>query len=418
MSKIDIRTLTCGVRVVMEKIDYVQSAAFGVWVKAGACDENKQNAGVSHFIEHMMFKGTEKRNARQIAEEIDRIGGQINAFTGKEATCYYVKTIGANLEKGAEVILDMLNDSVFDKHEMTKERTVIFEEMKMIEDQPDDLAHDTVTELVFKGNPLGKSIIGNATSLRGISRNVMTAYKEAEYTRDSIVVSIAGNFDEERFCDFLEGQFAKLRPTKEQKQEKPIPYTPDFKVLVKEIQQSHLCLATKAVSLTDPAYYSFFVLNNIMGGSMSSRLFQNIREEKGLAYSVYSMFTAYSQDGYYNIYAGVAHDKIHDAIDGILVELEMLDHGEITRDEISMAKEQLKAGYTFGQENIANRMFANGKNLLLCNRVYLPEEVLASIEAVSEESLADVKKRVADPVAYSGVCVSAKRVNLKKMWNA
>ena len=205
--------------------------------KAGACDENKQNAGVSHFIEHMMFKGTEKRNARQIAEEIDRIGGQINAFTGKEATCYYVKTIGANLEKGAEVILDMLNDSVFDKHEMTKERTVIFEEMKMIEDQPDDLAHDTVTELVFKGNPLGKSIIGNATSLRGISRNVMTAYKEAEYTRDSIVVSIAGNFDEERFYDFLEGQFAKLRPTKEQKQEKPIPYTPDFKVLVKEIQQ-------------------------------------------------------------------------------------------------------------------------------------------------------------------------------------
>ena len=164
MSKIDIRTLDCGVRVVMEKIDYVQSAAFGVWVKAGACDETKQNAGVSHFIEHMMFKGTEKRSARQIAEDIDRIGGQINAFTGKEATCYYVKTIGTNLEKGAEVILDMLNNAVFDKHEMTKERTVIFEEMKMIADQPDDLAHDTITEMVFRGNPLGKSIIGTMTS--------------------------------------------------------------------------------------------------------------------------------------------------------------------------------------------------------------------------------------------------------------
>ena len=155
-----------------------------------------------------------------------------------------------------------------------------------------------------------------------------------------------------------------------------------------------------------------------MGGSMSSRLFQNIREEKGLAYSVYSMFTAYSQDGYYNIYAGVAHDKIHDAIDGILAELEMLANGEITADEISMAKEQLKAGYTFGQENIANRMFANGKNLLLNQRVFTAEEVLAGIDAVTEADLTEVKKRIADPAAYSGVCVSGKRIDLKKMWHA
>ncbi len=418
MSKIDIRTLDCGVRVVMEKIDYVQSAAFGVWVKAGACDETRENSGVSHFIEHMMFKGTEKRNARQIAEDMDKIGGQMNAFTGKEATCYYVKTIGANIEKGAEIILDMVNNAVFDKHEMTKERTVIFEEMKMITDQPDDLAHDTVTELVFKGNPLGKSIIGNVTSLRNISRNVMTAYKEKEYTCDSVVVSIAGNFDEDRFCSFLEDKFSNLKASKAPKNAETVPYTPDFKVLVKEIQQSHLCLATKAVSLTDPAYYSFYVMNNIMGGSMSSRLFQNIREEKGLAYSVYSMFTAYSHDGYYNIYAGVAHDKIHDAVNGILAELAALADGEIMQDEISMAKEQLKAGYTFGQENIASRMFANGKGLLLNNRIFMPEEVLAGIDAVTDADLAEVKQRIADPKSYSGVCVSGKRVDLKKMWKA
>ena len=418
MSKIDIRTLDCGVRVVVEKIDYVQSAAFGVWVKAGACDETRENSGVSHFIEHMMFKGTEKRNARQIAEDMDKIGGQMNAFTGKEATCYYVKTIGVNLENGAEILLDMVNNAVFDKHEMTKERTVIFEEMKMITDQPDDLAHDTVTELVFKGNPLGKSIIGNVTSLRNISRNVMTTYKEAEYTCDSIVVSIAGNFDEDRFCSFLEDKFSNLKASKEPKNTETVPYTPDFKVLVKEIQQSHLCLATKAVSLTDPAYYSFYVLNNIMGGSMSSRLFQNIREEKGLAYSVYSMFTAYSQDGYYSIYAGVAHDKIHDTVNGILAELAALADGEITQDEISMAKEQLKASYTFGQENIASRMFANGKGLLLNNRVFMPEEVLAGIDAVTVADLEDTKKRITDPKTYSGVCVSGKRVDLKKMWKA
>ena len=418
MSKIDIRTLECGVRVVMEKIDYVQSAAFGVWVKAGACDETRENAGVSHFIEHMMFKGTKKRSARQIAEDIDRIGGQMNAFTGKEATCYYVKTTSTNIEKGAEVILDMLNNAVFDKHEMTKERTVIYEEMKMIADQPDDLAHETAAELVFKGSPLGNSIIGSVTSLRSISRNVMTAYKEAEYTCDSIVVSIAGNFDEDRFCDFLEDKFSTLNRTKQPKNDRILPHTPEFKVLVKEIQQSHICLSAKAVSLTDPAYYSYYVLNNIIGGSMSSRLFQNIREEKGLAYSVYSMFSAYSREGSFSIYAGVAHDKIRDAVEGILAELAALAEGEITKDEISMAKEQLKAGYTFGQENTASRMFANGKGLLLSSRVFLPEEVLAGIDAVTEEELCRVKKKIADPAAYSGACVSGKRVDLKKMWKA
>ena len=416
MSNIEIRQLNCGVRVVMEKIDYVQSAAFGIWIKAGAVDETPKNAGVSHFIEHMMFKGTAKRNARQIAEDIDRIGGQINAFTGKEATCYYVKTIGTNLQKGAEVILDMLTGSLFDKIEMGKERKVICEEIKMIQDQPDDLAHDTVTELLFKGDPLGKSIIGTPTSLKGISRNVLTEYKEKEYTRDAVVVSVAGNFDENEFCKFLEDKFEVLRKTKEKKQHEQTKYKRSFKVMTKDIQQSHICLATKGVALGDDRRYALNILNNIMGGSMSSRLFQNIREQKGLAYSVYSVASSFSHDGYYLIYAGVGHDKIRHALEGIQEELEVLRSGSVTEDEFSMSKEQMKSSFIFGQENVASRMFANGKNLTLLDKVYTTEEIIDAIDKVSLADIDEIKMLICDPDTYTGVAVTDKRFDWSKIW--
>ena len=416
MSKIEIKELNCGVRVVMEKIDYVQSASFGVWVRAGAVNENKKNAGVSHFIEHMMFKGTEKRNAREIAEDIDRIGGQINAFTGKEATCYYVKTIGTNLMTGAEVILDMLANSVFDKIEMGKERKVICEEIKMIQDQPDDLAHDTVTEMLFKGTPFGKSIIGTPTSLKNISRNVLVKYKEEQYTRDSIVVSVAGNFDENEFCRFLEDKFDSMKASKPSLNAETEEYKRGFKVMVKDIQQSHICLATKGVSLCDRRKYALQVLNNIMGGSMSSRLFQNIREEKGLAYSVYSLTSSFSTDGYYLIYAGVGHDKIRDALRGIEEELMTLRKTGVTEDELAMSKEQLKSSFIFGQENVASRMFANGKNVILLDRIYSPEEIIAEIDKVGLEEIDEVKMLICDPGLYTGVAVTDKRFDWSKVW--
>lgn len=416
MTDIKVKTLACGVRVIMEKIDYVKSAAFGIWVKAGAVCETPENSGVSHFIEHMMFKGTEKRNARQIAEEIDKIGGQMNAFTGKEATCYYVKTVSDNLKAGAEVILDMVSNAVFDSREMTRERKVICEEIKMIEDQPDDLAHDTATELVFKGSPLAKSITGTKTSLKGISRRVLSEYKEEEYTRDSIVVSVAGNFDEESFCDFLEDKFNGLKESKAARESQVQMYKPSFKTVIKNIQQSHICLAAKGVSLEDDRYYALSLLSNIMGGSMSSRLFQNIREEKGLAYSVFSMNSSYSSDGCFVIYAGIGHDKIKDALGAIEDELEILRRDGVSSEELSMAKEQLKSSYVFGQENVTSRMFANGKNLLLIDRIFTPEEVIDSIDKVSLSDIDNVKKLICDPAAYSGAAVTDKRVDWKTIW--
>lgn len=415
MSYIDIRKLDCGVRVVMETIPHVQSAAIGIWVKTGAVNEEAKYAGVSHYIEHMMFKGTETRSARDIAADIDKIGGQMNAFTGKEATCYYVKVLKDNFEKGAEVLLDMLNNSVFDKVEMDKERQVICEEIKMIEDQPDDLAHDAVSEILFKGSPLGHSIIGTPSSLNRISRKVLTGYFDAQYTRDAIVVSVAGNIDQDRVCAYLEDKFAKLQPAKSVHKNGDTPYEKKHKVIVKDIQQSHLCLATRSISLIDPRYYAFSVLNNVMGGSMSSRLFQNIREEKGLAYSVYSMLSCFSSDGYFNIYAGVSHDKIHAAIGGIREELEILGSQGITEEELSASREQLKSNYIFGQENVASRMFAIGKNLILLDRVFTPEEVLAGLDAVTMEDIEEVKKDICSLDNYSAVAVTNKRINLKRM---
>lgn len=407
------RVLPSGIRVVMEQIPYVQSVAFGVWIKAGACDEDAKYAGISHYIEHMMFKGTSSRTAREIASDIDKIGGQINAFTGKEATCYYVKSISSNYKKAADVIIDMLTDSLFDKIEMDKERKVICEEIKMTKDTPDDLAHDTITSMVFKGTPLGNSIIGTPTSLKRITQNVMRRYFSTEYTRDSIVISVAGNFDPDDLCSYLSDQFSNLTASKKKKECCGQEYRPSCKVITKDIEQSHLCLAVKGLPLGDDRYYAFSILNNIMGGSMSSRLFQNIREQQGLAYSVYSMAGSFQKDGYFNIYAGVSHDRIREAVRGIRHELAVLEEKGITAEELSSSREQLKASYIFGQENVSGRMFKNGKNALMEVPILTAEEVISGFDKVTMEDIDSVKELICDFNNYSAALVTKHKTDLK-----
>lgn len=409
------KKLNSGIRMVLEEIPYVQSVAIGIWVKTGAVDEDEKYAGISHFIEHMMFKGTTNRSAKKIAEDIDRIGGQINAFTGKEATCYYVKAIDSNYKEAADVLIDMLTQSLLDKEEMTKERQVICEEIKMTQDAPDELAHDTITAMIFKGNDLGKSIIGTPTSLKRITRSVMRDYFAEEYTRDNIVISVSGNFDVDEICEYFDDKFMELMPSKDEKCPALTPYAPSYKSITKEIEQSHICLATKGIPLGDDRYYAFSILNNIMGGSMSSRFFQNIREEKGLAYSVYSMNGAFSGDGYYNIYAGVSHDKIRDAICGIREELALLDEKGISAEELESSRAQLKAAYVFGQENVAGRMFKNGKNTILTGKISTPEEVVKGFDDVTMDDIENMKKLICDFSNYSAVVVSKKHIELKRI---
>lgn len=407
--------LRCGTTIIMEKTDYVQSAALGIWIKAGAADEKPDVSGVSHYIEHMMFKGTENRTAKEIASDVDKIGGMFNAFTGKEATCYYIKTLSSNIYQGAEILLDMLACSKFDPEEMDKERHVIYEEIKMVKDTPDDDVYDTISELVSSGNPLGNSILGTPESLAGIDREKMVAYLDEKYTRDSIVIAVAGNFDEERMTAFFEDKLGSLR---EKKTTEPLalrPYKQSFDVKVRDIEQTHICLATPGISLDDDRYYAFVLMNSIFGGSMSSRLFQNIREEKGLAYSVCSMNVFSSYWGFFSIYAGVAHEKAKDTLDAIKFELEMLRGKGVTAEELAMAKEQVKSSYIFGLENINSRMFSIGKNKLLLDKVYDPKDVLASFDSVTQEDILAAAEMIGDYSSYCGASVTGKDFDLEGM---
>lgn len=411
---IKIEKLSCGTTLIMEKTDYVQSAALGIWVKAGACDETDDVSGVSHFIEHMMFKGTEKRTAREIASDVDRIGGMFNAFTGKEATCYYIKTLSSNIYEGAEILLDMLTGSKFDTAEMEKERKVIYEEIKMVKDSPDDDVYDTISELVASGNPLGRNILGTPESLAGIDRNKLVGYLNDKYARDSIVIAVAGNFDEDRIKQMFEERLNVLRAEKVIHQVELQPYRQSFDVKVRDIEQTHICLATPGVSLDDSKYYAFVLMNSIFGGSMSSRLFQNIREEKGLAYSVCSMNAFSSNWGFFSIYAGVAHDKAKDTLDAIKYELETLRKGGVSDEELSMAKEQMKSSYIFGLENINSRMFSIGKNQLLLGKVYTPDEVLEGFDSVTREDILETAEIIGDYTSYCGASVTGKEFDLER----
>ena len=339
----------------------------------------------------------------------------MNAFTGKEATCYYIKTLSSNVEKSAEILLDMFINSRFDKKEMGKEKKVIFEEIKMIEDSPEDDIHDIICELLFKGHPLANSIIGTPSSLRSINREVILRYLEEEYTRDNIVISVSGNFDEDHICSLFEGKLCQLKPEKTKKDNPTVAYEPRFRVKVKEIEQSHLCMGVPTFGLDDDRHYGLVLLNNIMGGSMSSRLFQNIREEKGLAYSVYSMASSFAEEGYFNIYAGVSHDKLEAAIQAIREELMSLREKGVTEEELSIAKEQLKSSYIFSQENVNSRMFAIGKNSILLGKVYTAEEIIAGIDRVTMEDLKELSTMISDVSAYSGAVITNRKVNLKKI---
>ena len=412
---IEVTKLRNGVTVVTEQIPYLQSVAMGIWVRAGARDENPSISGVSHFIEHMMFKGTEKRSAREIAEEVDRISGQMNAFTGKEATCYYMKTLSCHAETGAEILCDMFMNSSFDPKEMSKEKQVIYEEIKMVNDSPEDVVHDTICELVFKGNPLARSILGTESSLRGISRNKLTAYRDAEYTKDSVVISICGNFDEIALREIFERELDNLKNTKEKKFSEELPYRPAYRSIVKDIEQTHVCLGTRGVCLDDDLYYAFAVLNNMMGGTMSSRLFQKVREEKGLAYSVYSSSSSFTDMGYFNIYAGVAHEKLDAAIHAIGGEILRLSEEFVSKDELEMAKEQLKGSYIFGQESVNSRMFSAGKNMLLLNRVFPAEEVIREIDQVTMEEVRAAAEKITHLDSYSAVIVANRKMDVRRM---
>ncbi|MDD4200141.1 MAG: pitrilysin family protein [Eubacteriales bacterium] len=407
--------LNCGITLVTEQTDYVRSAALGIWVKSGSIYENDNNNGISHFIEHMMFKGTEKRTAKEIAEDMDKIGASSNAMTGKEATCYYVKTVSSHIYEAADILLDMVLNSTFNPDEIDKERQVILEEIKMVKDSPDDDVYDTISELVNSCNPLGRTILGSPESLAGVNREVMVSYYKERYAREGIVVTVAGNFDEDKIIRAFEDKMQTLNLKLPEDKLLFKPYKKSFNVKKKDIEQTHLCLACPTVSYSDELYYAFGLANNILGGSMSSRLFQSIREQKGLAYSVCSMNSFSSFSGSLSIYAGIAHDKLKDTICEIKNELtKFAEHG-VTEKELSMAKEQFNSSYIFSLENTTTRMISLGRFQLLMNKVFDVDEMIEHYNAVSRNDIFKAAELIADINNYCGAAVSKQEFDFEEL---
>ena len=410
-----LRKLNCGLRMVLDYIPEMQSVTVGMWVNAGCVDETPENSGISHFIEHMMFKGTKKRSAREIASELDALGAQSNAFTAKENTCYYIKSLSSNLDKACDVLIDMMTESVFDPVEMEKEKQVVKEEMKMVEDAPDDDVQDMLYEQLFKGEELSHSILGKPETLDAITHDDIVDYIASEYALDQIVVSVAGNFDEEKVCEQFENRLLCMSKIKNKRNHIITDYKPSFRTKVKDIEQSHICLGTRTMKFGDKDAYALSILNNIMGGSMSSRLFQNIREEKGLAYSVYSYISFNDLTGFYGINAGISHDNIEATLEAIKEELVMLKESGVTADEMETSRTQIKANYIFSLENTGSRMVSNGRRVLLRNNVKTPQDIISEIDAVTMDDVSRVAALITDISTYSGTLIGRRDLEISEL---
>jgi predicted Zn-dependent peptidase len=379
---------TCknGVRVVLENIPSVRSVAIGIWIGTGSRNETPELNGVSHFLEHMFFKGTKTRSAREIAETFDSIGGQVNAFTSKEYTCYYAKVLDTHAEFALEVLADMFFNSTFDEDELVKEKNVVYEEIKMYEDTPDDIVHDLLSKAIYENHPLGYPILGTEGTLQSFTGETLKQYMADAYTPENVVVSIAGNISEDIIKD-VEAFFGSYIG---QKAEAP-QITPDFFAnqisRKKETEQAHLCIGYQGLNVGNEDIYSLIVLNNVLGGSMSSRLFQEVREQRGLAYSVFSYHSAYQDSGIVTIYGGTGAKQLDLLFETIQETLEKLKETGITEKELNNSKEQLKGSLMLSLESTNSRMSRNGKNELLLGRHRSLDEIIEQIDQVTKQSV-------------------------------
>ena len=391
-----INKITCnnGLRIVSEHIPHVRSVAVGIWVQAGSRYELPEENGLTHFIEHMLFKGTKTRTAKQIAEEFDRIGGNINAFTSKENTCYYAKVLDHHANHALEILADMFFNSEFDAQEIEKERQVVLEEINMVEDTPDDIVHEYLWRAMYENNPLGSPILGTEETLNTFTDKMIRDYMDKYYTPENIVVSVAGNIPDD-FITNIESFFGNFtRPETKQLTYETPTIKPIYTENYRETEQVHLCLAYPGVSANADNIYSLVVLNNILGGSMSSRLFQEIREDKGLAYSIYSYHSSYEDTGVLAIYGGTSSNQLNELKTSIMDSIKsILDHG-FTETEITNSKEQLKGNLLLGLESTSSRMSRNGKNELLYGEHRTLDEVSETIDEVTLESVLGLAREI------------------------
>ncbi len=383
-----------GVRLVHEKMPSMRTCTLGLWVESGARHEPAGLCGVSHYIEHMLFKGTESRSAAELAAAFDAVGGQVNAFTTKEHTCYYCRTLDTHLQRAAGLLCDMFFHSVFAEKEMNLERQVILEEIGMYEDTPEDLVSEILTGAVYGGSALGRPILGTPETLGGMTGQTLRDYRERCYTPENIVIALCGSYRDEdlrMLADAFSGLEKRPAPRRDDAQ-----YRPGLVTRKKDIEQNHLMLCFPALPAGSDRRYDLQVLNSAFGGGMSSRLFQKVREESGLCYSVYSFSTAYIGTGVLGIYTALSRETELQALRLIREEIERLLDGGLTQDELFRNVEQLKANVIMGMESTSSRMMSVARSEFIYGHAHTPEDIIRGFDAVTGDSVLRLAREVFD----------------------
>jgi predicted Zn-dependent peptidase len=416
-------TLDNGINILTEELPHVRSVAIGFFVDVGSRDETEEISGVSHIIEHLMFKGTDKRSAKDIAETLDAVGGQLNAFTTKEFTCYYARVLDEHFDLAVDVLSDMFFNSKFDQQDIERERNVILEEIKMYEDAPDELVHDIFARSMWNGHALGRPIIGTAGVIANITREQIIDYYHKYYDPSKLIVAVAGNIEHNRVVN-------KLQPVLERKKSNhsnrklvlPTPHR-DVVCRSKDTEQVHLCIGTPGLKLNDDNYYVLQVINTILGGGLSSRFFQEIREQRGLVYTVFSYHTSYHDAGLFCIYAGLSKENIDEVLELVLKQIWDIQNNGCSKEELQRAKDQLKGNLYLSLENVSTRMSRLGKSQLYLGQVMPPEEIVNLVNKVQGEDIQALASEMLKPENFSLATIGPWEDcgNLKKaldgLWN-
>ena len=390
-----------GMRVVTERIPHLHSVSMGIWLNVGSRDEQDNESGLTHFIEHMLFKGTKTRSAQEIAKELDAVGGMSNAFTGKENTCFHAKVLDTHLPLVVDILSDIFLHSVFKPAEVEREREVILQEINMVEDSPDEYVHILFNQAFWDGNPLARPIFGSIKTVQSFTQEMILGYLNRGYHPDRIVLSAAGNVNHEEFLELVEPAFSNIKRHSQTLDRKVPSINSSVDLYPRDLEQVHLCLGTRGTSLVENDRYCCSILNVILGGSMSSRLFQEVRERRGLAYSIYSFLSSHTDAGMVGIYGAVRPDNIKETLDLIRYELSRFKSEPISDTELRAAKEHIKGGIYLAAENTDNRMSRLAKNEIIFGRFVPYEEIEAGLEKVTVEDVQALAQELFQPEGMS-----------------
>lgn len=386
-----------GVRLVTERMPSLKSVTIGIWVNVGSRDEEQGEEGFSHFIEHMFFKGTATRSAVQISREIDALGGEMNAFTTRETTTFYIKVLDEQLKPGLALLADLFHHSRFPAKEIEKEKQVVLEEMRMVQDDPEEFVQDLHTQQMFGTHPLGRPILGTVATIKNLGRRDILGYIQRYYHPCETVVAVAGNFDQKQLTALLDTHFGRFeRPAATKRNRWPAEIYGGLRVHEKKLEQAHLCLGLKGISVEHKDRYAAALLNAVLGGNVSSRLFQEIREKRGLAYSIYSCLSAYSDGGMWSVYAGTRPGEASKVVELVSREIKRLCAGGVQRDELARAKNQMKGSVMLGLESTSSRMGKLAKDELHHGRRVSLDEVMAGIDRVNEAQMVGLSRELFD----------------------